>query len=529
MVGPITWRNVSNGAGSGAAQLLATAQAQTQRGFQALQDVLRDNTAEDRANMKVARDFNTAKFLDQVAGSDLATLQSAEGRAALDAQRQGYGIGIDSAGTRNAVDQRIAQLQQQQVAAGQFADTQQERALRPEIDNLRTLYSQKEYAKADKILDEKDFGAREGEVRRELAAQRDADLQRGYRANTEDRAVRQEQRTAASHALSMETGRENLNYNKAVHSEGLRKLNEDRTADALAMRGFEEQQSALQAQNALVADIARTNNVVLEEDGTIDMSKLEQDKKDTIAQQLRDSGAGNLTATAARQRLVQQGKEAGLSTAGQQLLLDRYDTVAAMDQLAPEDQERVQRESQAATRDITDTQTRLTDQYNRKATNNPFSAPPQDVNAEANKLVGDYINDTDNQWLTVDTNRRSAIETVTDLMQNGLSVTLDGKDVNIVVPPSLIKRAMLQNEDNVLFEEGGSWKTIIEDALKNDKGLQRQATEAQSLQQTYQNDMAKLSGQKLKIETSIVRARKKEKGVTVSSNDWVDAALRGKR
>lgn len=218
-------------------------------------------------------------------------------------------------------------------------------------------------------------------------------------------------------------------------------------------------------------------------------------------------------------------RDQGLGSAATKTALDRYDTVRAFDDLAPEDQAKVQSESTAATSDITATQKQLTETYNRKAKDNPFTAPSNDVTADSNKIVEAASKKHDSEWFTTDINKTDLGRAAVDLMQNGVSLKLDGEDVTGVVPPSIIERAVLENGANKFLAEGGSVRKLVENYIKENPGIQKQIKESQGLTEQYQKDMSKLNQEKVKIENSVLRARKSQKGVTVSNNDWVDALI----
>lgn len=525
MAGPITWRNVEGSAGNSAASLLNSGQNQVQQGLQTLQNLLAGSSKDDMANAAALKNFNTQQYLDKVAATDLNTLATDEGRAALLAERGQFGAGIDQGATRNAIDQRLAQARQIAMQEGQFSDFETERGQRGVVDQLRGLAASGNQAEVDNILNNTEF-LDEGKLRQELTGVFDNSQQRTYRANAEGRAQRGEQRSAASHALSMESGRENLGYSRAMHGEALRKLNDDRAADSIAMEVFTGTQNATEAQNTLVADIAKANGLTMKEDGSIDVASADQDVQDRVAMQLQEAGAGGNTATAARQRIVELAKQNGLGTEATQQALARYDTVQAFDALAPEDQAKVQNEVATATRPLASAEKQLTETYNRRAKENPFLAPSNDVTADTNKVLESAIKNYDNEWLNSDINRADLGKQVSDILQNGMNFTLDGEDFTGVVPVSLIERAMLENGANTLISEGTTVRKLVENYVKDNKGIQRQMKEAPKLTEQYQQDIGKINGEKLKIENSITRARKKEKGVTVSNNDWVDALIR---
>ena len=525
MAGPITWRNVQGSGGGSAASLLTAGQNQMQQSLQTLQNLFSSATKDDAANAAAVKNFNTQQYLDKVAATDLNTLATDEGRAALLAERGQFGAGIDQGATRNAIDQRLAQARQSAMQEGQFSDFETERAQREAVDQLRGLAASGKQGEVDNILNSTQF-LDEGKLRQELSGVFDNAQQREYRSNAEGRAQRGEQRSAASHALSMETGRENLGYSRAMHGESLRKLSEDRAADTIAMEAFNGTENATQAQNALVADIAKANGLTMQEDGSIDVSKADQEVQDRVAQQLQDAGAGGNTATAARQRIVEMAKQNGLGTEATQQALARFDTVQSFNALAPEDQAKVQTEVSSAQRPLLSKEKQLTETYNRRAKDNPFLAPSNDVTADTNKIVDAAATKHDSEWFSTDINRADLGKQVADIMQNGMNFTLDGEDFTGVVPPSLVERALLENGANKLISEGTTVRKLVENYVKDNKGIQRQMKEAPALTEQYQQDMGKLNGEKLKIENSITRARKKEKGVTVSNNDWVDALIR---
>lgn len=525
MAGPVTWRNISGGSFGSSAGLLNAGQQQVQQGLQALQNLFAVNQKEDAANREAVKNYNTQQYLDQVAATDMQTLATPEAQAALAQQRQSYGVGIDQALTRNAIQERLQSGQKAAMAQGQFDDFQTERGQRELVDQLRGLAAAGDKDQVSKILDDTQF-LNEGALRQELTGVFDKTRANELRETAEGRAQRGEARSAASHALSMEAGRENLNYSKAMHSEGLRKLREDNTADTIAMEAFNGTKSANDAQNSLVSEIAAANNLTVQADGSINMRDVDPDVQDRVAQQLEEAGAGQNTATAARQRIVEMAKQQGLGTEGTKMALARYDTVKAFDAMAPEDQAKVQSEVAAATSDLTGTQKKLTETFNRKSKDNPFLAPSNDVTADSNKIVEAASKKYDSEWFSTDINRRSLGRETVDLLQNGIDMKLDGEDFTGVVPASLIERAILENGANKFLAEGGTVRKLVENYIKENKGVQKQIKESQSLTEQFQADNAKINAEKLKIENSITRSRQKEKGVTVSNNDWIDAMIR---
>lgn len=523
MAGPITWRNIQSNLG-GANQLLLGGQQQMQQGFNTLQNLLKDNAKEDAQNRDALKTFNTNEYLDKVASVDPAVLATPEGQQALAQERANYGVLIDQGATRGAAEQRLGQVQNLAINQGKYNDFTTERDQRDLIDQAYGLAAKGDQAGVDKLLTDNQF-LKEGDLRKELSGTFDQQRQRELRDNAEGRAIRAEARSAASHALSMAAGSENLNFARASHGETLRKLGEDRLSDQIALNVHDDTQNATQAQNALIADIAKANNLTVAADGTIDTRNLGTEVQDRIAQQLAEAGAGGNTETAARQRIVQTARDQGLSTAATKQALDRYDTVRSFDGLAPEDQAKVQNDIKSATVDLTAAEKQLTETYNRKSKDNPFLAPSNDVTADSNKIVEAAAKKYDDEWFSTDINKTSLSRQAVDLMQNGISLTLDGEDITGVVPASIIERAVLENGANKFFAEGGTVQTLVENYIKENKGVQKQIKESQNLTEQFQKDIGKINGEKIKIENSITRARKNQKGVTVSSNDWVDALI----
>jgi len=526
MASPITWRNVGNTvSGSGAPGLIAQAQQQTQQGMNALQDLVRANVKQNQQNQLATAANNTNDYLDRVAAADLATLATPEGQQALEAIRTGFGTAIDRNATRNAIQDRLAAGQKAAVQQGQYDDFVQGRNERSAVDSLYGLAAANDRAGVERALAENQF-LDEGALRKELYGTLDQNQQRQYRANAEGRANRAEARSAASHALSMETGRENLAYAKTMHGEAVRKVNEARIGDDLANQIFGEQRNNAQAQQSVLAQIAEDNGVGLQADGTLNLEVMSPELRSKVTKEMSDAGLGGQTATKARQRLLSQLDEAGVSGEGKKNALLQYDNLQSLSGLAPEDQARAQNAAANATREITDTQTRLTEEYNRKAQNNPFMAPSNDAIAEVNKLGAQFQKENNDQWLSTDVNLQSFNRAATKLATEGITVKLDGKETNIVVPPSVIEMAARDVGANKIAAEGPDVRKAVERIFKENPGLQRQAVEAQTGRATYQNDMAKLGVEKIKREKSVLDAYKKESGVVVSPNDWIDAALR---
>ncbi|AXC36452.1 hypothetical protein HOT57_gp08 [Pseudomonas phage phCDa] len=223
MAGPITWRNIGGGGGGSATALLSLGNQQVQQSFNALQDIFKNEARLQEKNSAAVQANNTAKYLDAVNAAGLDGLQDPEQRAALEAERAGYGAAIDRNATRGAIDNRVANLQKQTVAANQFQDQATEREQRYIIDHGLELARSGDAQGVAKLLDDTKF-LNEGKVTTDLMGVLDARTRRGYAAEDQARQGRAETRQIAQFQESMAAAAEN----RIIRNEERQDRNEQR-------------------------------------------------------------------------------------------------------------------------------------------------------------------------------------------------------------------------------------------------------------------------------------------------------------
>jgi len=208
MASPITWRNIGGGGGGNSTALLALGNQQVQQSFNALQDIFKNESALQAKNQQAVTANNTASYLDAVNAADIAGLQDPEQRAELEAMRAGFGAAIDRNATRGAIDSRVANLQKQAVAAGQFQDQATEREQRALVDKGLEMATSGDMEGVQKLLTDTQF-LNEGKVTSDLMGVLDARTRRQYAAEDQQRQGRAETRQIAQFQESMAAAAEN--------------------------------------------------------------------------------------------------------------------------------------------------------------------------------------------------------------------------------------------------------------------------------------------------------------------------------
>ena len=208
MAGPITWRTIGGGGGGNSTALLALGNQQVQQSFNALQGILKNETALQAKNQEQVAANNTAQYLDAVNAAGLDGLQDPEQRASLEALRSGFGAAIDRNATRGAIDNRVANLQKQAVAGNLFQDQATEREQRQLIDKGLELATSGDAAGVQKLLTETQF-INEGKLTTDLMGVLDARTRRTYAAEDQARQGRAETRQIAQFQESMAAAAEN--------------------------------------------------------------------------------------------------------------------------------------------------------------------------------------------------------------------------------------------------------------------------------------------------------------------------------
>ncbi|TKW65228.1 MAG: hypothetical protein DI616_15990 [Paracoccus denitrificans] len=214
-------------------------------------------------NSKIIRDKNTNDYLDQVAQvTSAADLADPAVQQQLMQMRAGFGQMIDRNATRDAIDQRVLQLQKQEVAANQFADQAQEREQRPLLEQLTEAGRTGDRARVNQILKDNSF-INEAEVARGADQALDAVTNRQYAAagqaradRAEQRAIRGEARADAQFNLSQQIQKANL-----ADRQEARQLRRDTGLLQAAELDLKANEAALRAANPL----ANTSTDVLKD------------------------------------------------------------------------------------------------------------------------------------------------------------------------------------------------------------------------------------------------------------------------
>lgn len=135
---PITWRNVSGPSDAAAVALLKNAGTQFNQGSSALEKMAQGQTALQEKKFDAKVDYNTANFLDQLAGyRDPAALEQALKSGQVKQQLAGYGGMIDRNAVRGKADSRLEALYGQQDQAFAREDATRRRQDEETIRNDR--------------------------------------------------------------------------------------------------------------------------------------------------------------------------------------------------------------------------------------------------------------------------------------------------------------------------------------------------------------------------------------------------------
>lgn len=193
----ITWRTVAGGNG-GAISLAQSGSQMMLQGVDALRKLAAEQQQLNIQNTRLITQKNTDDYLDQVAQvTSAADLSNPDTQQQLMQLRQGYGQMIDRAATRDAIDNRVLNLQKQEIAANQFADASLEREQRPLLEQLTEAGRAGDRTTVNKLLKENSF-LNEADVARAADQNLDAVTNRGYQAANQARAERSEQRAIRS-------------------------------------------------------------------------------------------------------------------------------------------------------------------------------------------------------------------------------------------------------------------------------------------------------------------------------------------
>lgn len=136
----ITWRNVEGSNPTGILNALAGASRDISGGFSGLQQTIRGAELADKDRVDRLKAENTNSFLDALQRySTPEALQAAQQSGEIDRLRSSYGAEIDSAATRGAADQLLAQRRQQALAGRQFDNQVAQDNAAPLLSQARAL------------------------------------------------------------------------------------------------------------------------------------------------------------------------------------------------------------------------------------------------------------------------------------------------------------------------------------------------------------------------------------------------------
>lgn len=159
---PITWRNVGATIGANdAARLFRGANDSIMGGLDRLRGAVGtvEKGREDQHKFKV--DKNTDAFMDAVNQyKSPEELQAAQESGALDKLYSSFGNAINKDVTRNAAEQRLTTLRNQDIAGaqhelttGELTDDKLSRAAQPTINKIDTMIARRDFAGARETLD----------------------------------------------------------------------------------------------------------------------------------------------------------------------------------------------------------------------------------------------------------------------------------------------------------------------------------------------------------------------------------------
>lgn len=136
----ITWRNIDAPDLVAASRPLGIAQQSFGSAFDTLGQVLQRRESTDAANWQTQKGNNTQAFLNELYKFRTPEqLAAARASGELDSLQAGFGAQIDQAAVRGAADTRLNTLYDQAKTANAFTDQQQERDLRPLVQQAKAL------------------------------------------------------------------------------------------------------------------------------------------------------------------------------------------------------------------------------------------------------------------------------------------------------------------------------------------------------------------------------------------------------
>lgn len=226
----ITWKNVASTTSSGGATLMEGARQGLSDSFATLQGIMDKQQETQQFNTLQMRENNTAEFLDTLHNYRTPEeLAAARESGVFQEMRDQYGASVDRDAVRKALDERAGTLRTRVSERQEHEDTQINRDLRDEVQELRARALGGEnvtqealalgYRDEGQMLSETfgDYRQGMGEQRAE-AGERRAQADFGYRQGERARLASERERLAGLNASVLDTIRGQQNLRQAEQS-----------------------------------------------------------------------------------------------------------------------------------------------------------------------------------------------------------------------------------------------------------------------------------------------------------------------
>lgn len=155
MANPITWRNINAPAAPSIDTTTADAARLITSGLNGFQNLIKDNSQQQKVQWDAQKESNTNNLLAQIAGTrDLESYGALENTITADGLLSKYGAQVDSLKVLNALNGRDDAIRQDVTEQQTFDDTQVNRGERDLMGNLRTLIQTKDFKGAQAGIQE---------------------------------------------------------------------------------------------------------------------------------------------------------------------------------------------------------------------------------------------------------------------------------------------------------------------------------------------------------------------------------------
>jgi hypothetical protein len=217
MAGPITWRTVNGPSLAEASRPLEAAQRSLDTAFTGLGGLIKQQETTDSANWNQIKENNTQDFLNK-----LYSVQGAEGFKALQDSGElermiaANGAQIDRAAARSAMDGRLANLQQRDVASITYKNTMLDDAQAGEVRRINTLALTDPAAASAELAKNPDL-RKSFEIAKNIDASAQTQVEReraktrfGFDQNEEARKAAEEKQRALLRPIAVQQAQDNL-------------------------------------------------------------------------------------------------------------------------------------------------------------------------------------------------------------------------------------------------------------------------------------------------------------------------------